>query len=426
MAQVFQDAACTRCGCVCDDLALHVESGRIVAAERACALGEPWLLGQTAEHESPVKVNGAPASFDEAVGRAAEILSLSRAPLIYGLSTSSTSGQRAAVELAETLGATIEPAASTLEAATILALQSVGASTATLGEVRNRADLVIYWGSNPQVSHPRHFERCVEAEGLFVPGGRRGRHVIVVDIERTATAELADRFVQVEPGGDSHLITALRAVLKGEDSPAAPIGGVAWEEILTLAEQLKSCGYGAVFFGSGLARHTAPQAAVAALFELVTELNSHTRFVAQPMHSCGATNVLTWLTGFPMSVNFALGYPRYNPAEYSAEVLLERGAVDAVVLVGTEGVARLSPATRQTLARLPVISLESPTESCPIPAAVSFTTAVYGVHRRGTAYRMDGVPIPLRAVLDSSLPSDAEVLMAINEVCADETSRLAI
>jgi formylmethanofuran dehydrogenase subunit B len=57
---------------------------------------------------------------------------------------------------------------------------------------------------------------------------------------------------------------------------------------------------------------------------------------------------------------------------------------------------------------------------------VSFTTAVYGVHRRGTAYRMDGVPIPLRAVLDSSLPSDAEVLMAINEVCADETSRLAI
>ncbi len=423
MAKVFHDAACTRCGCVCDDLTLHVQSGRIVAAERACVLGEPWLLGQTTELESPVKIDGAPATFDMAVQRAAEILSPSRAPLIYGLSTSSTPGQRAAVQLAETLGATVDPSASALGTASILALQSVGASTATLGEVKNRADLVIYWGSNPQTSHPRHVERCVDAAGLFVPGGRRDRRLVVVDVERTATADLADRFVQVEPGGDSQLISALRAVLKGEDIPIAPAGGVAFDDVIALGAPLKSCKYGAVFFGSGLTRHTAPQATVAALFELVTELNAHTRFIAQPMHSGGATNVLTWLTGFPLNVNFALGYPRYSPAEYSAEALLESGDVDAVVLVGTEGVAELSAAAQQVLAQLPVVALEHPTESCPIPAAVSFTTAVYGVHRPGTAYRMDGVPIPLRAVLDSPLPSDAEVLTAINEVCADETLR---
>mgnify|MGYP003342386529 FL=1 len=45
--------------------------------------------------------------------------------------------------------------------------------------------------------------------------------------------------------------------------------------------------------------------------------------------------------------------------------------------------------------------------------AVRFRTAVYGIHRRGTAYRMDEVPIPLRQLLPSDLPSDDEVLRAV-------------
>ena len=48
-----------------------------------------------------------------------------------------------------------------------------------------------------------------------------------------------------------------------------------------------------------------------------------------------------------------------------------------------------------------------------VAPTVRITTAVYGVHLPGTAYRMDEVPIPLRAVLPASYPSDAEVLAAI-------------
>jgi len=46
---------------------------------------------------------------------------------------------------------------------------------------------------------------------------------------------------------------------------------------------------------------------------------------------------------------------------------------------------------------------------------VRFTTAVYGIHRAGTAYRMDEVPIPLRGFLPSPLPSDDEVLDGLRE-----------
>ena len=67
----------------------------------------------------------------------------------------------------------------------------------TLGEVKNRADLVVYWGSDPVESHPRHLERFVLAPGKFVPQGRRGRTLVVADVKRTATAELADFFLNL-------------------------------------------------------------------------------------------------------------------------------------------------------------------------------------------------------------------------------------
>jgi formylmethanofuran dehydrogenase subunit B len=44
---------------------------------------------------------------------------------------------------------------------------------------------------------------------------------------------------------------------------------------------------------------------------------------------------------------------------------------------------------------------------------VQFTTAIYGIHAPGTAYRMDEVPIPLRRLIPSSYPSDDEILDAI-------------
>jgi formylmethanofuran dehydrogenase subunit B len=49
----------------------------------------------------------------------------------------------------------------------------------------------------------------------------------------------------------------------------------------------------------------------------------------------------------------------------------------------------------------------------PIEPTVRFTTAIYGIHREGTAYRMDEVPIPLRRALESPYSSDGEVLRAI-------------
>ena len=416
----FEHVACTVCGCVCDDLRITVENGRITKAEGACHLAEPWYLGQDQVQPPVAQIEGKPATLEAALIRAADILRAASSPLIYGLSRSSTDGQRAAVSLAERLGATIDTTASTCHAPSIMAMQDVGEVSCTLGEVKNRADLVIFWGANPVESHPRHFERySLLPQGRFIPGGRADRTLVVADVKPTASTEAADLFLRVEPGRDFEALTTLRKLIRGEAVATSASTGAPLAVLNELARRMKSCRYGVVFFGLGLSMTGLGQHNVGALLLLVRDLNASTRFCARrlryPGDVTGADTVLAWQTGYPFSVNFFRGYPRFNPGEFSAQEMLERGEVDACVLVGSEGVGRFSKSAVDRLRRIPTIALDYPTVESFISPTVRFTTAVYGVHQPGTAFRMDGIPIRLRSFLPTDYPSDSDVLKAIED-----------
>jgi formylmethanofuran dehydrogenase subunit B len=413
--QTFSDIACTVCGCVCDDLELTIDNGRIVHHHRACHLAESWLLAINDSRPPEAMLQGRASTMDAAIQHAACILRESRNPLIFGLSRSSTPGQRAAVQLAERLGANIDTTASVCHGPSIVAVQQVGESTCSLGEVRNRADLVIFWGANPMVSHPRHFERySVDPAGQFVPEGRRNRTVVVVDTKPTATTELADLFLCIRPEMDFEVLWTLRALVQGEQPAVRCDLGIPIDALQDLSQRMIHCKYGVVFFGLGVAQRRLGHLTVEALLRLTRDLNAHTRFCARrlriPGDVTGADNVLCWQTGYPFAVNLARGFPRYNPGEFSANELLARNEVDACVLVGGESVSLLSEPARRWLERIPTVLLEYPHVNSPVRADVRFTTAVYGIHAPGTAYRMDEVPIPLRCVMKSPYRTDEEVL----------------
>jgi formylmethanofuran dehydrogenase subunit B len=406
------------CGCVCDDLALGIEHGRIVPVRGACKLAEPWFAALNESNPPAACIEGQPATYEAALVRAAGILRDSRNPLIFGLSRSSTPGQRAAVRLAERLRGNIDTTASVCHGPSIMAIQQVGESTCTLGEVRNRADLVIFWGANPVESHPRHFERySVEPAGQFVPRGRADRTIVVVDTKPTATSELADVFLRVNPGADFEIFWTLRALIRGDECATACETGISMDALRDLARRMTQCRYGVVFFGLGIAQQGLGHLTVDALLRLTDELNAHTRFCARrlrlPGDVTGADNVLCWQTGYPFAVNLSRGFPRYNPGEYSAIELLARGEVDACLFVGSESVPLLSGPAQANLQQIPTIVLEYPHMDSPFQPTVRFTTAVYGVHAAGTAYRMDEVPIPLRQVTASDYKTDEEILVAV-------------
>jgi formylmethanofuran dehydrogenase subunit B len=211
----------------------------------------------------------------------------------------------------------------------------------------------------------------------------------------------------------------LRSLVRGIEPEPSSFTGAGQSALVDLAKRMQSCRCGVVFFGMGLAGSALGHRNVEALLRLVRDLNAFTRFHARRMRIygdvTGADNVLCWQTGFPFSVNLSRGYPRFNPGEYSANEVLERGEADACLLVGSETVPQMSPRAQAFLRQIPTIALDHPTVASAIKPTIRFTTAVYGIHLPGTAYRMDEVPIPLRAVLPAKYPSDADVLRRIRQ-----------
>ena len=422
--RTFEDVACTVCGCVCDDLSLMVDGNQIHSVTGACHLSESWFLNQDSKRPPEASIGGRPSSLDSAIEKAASILANSRWPLVYGLSRSSTDGQRAAVRLADAIAGNVDTTASLCHGPSIMAIQEAGESTCSLGEIRNRADFVVFWGVDPVHTHPRHFERySVEPTGQFIPNGRKDRTVVVIDSKRTETAEMADVFLQVPDDRHFEIAWTIRGLLRGIKPAATSNIPVNLETLTSLTDQMKQCRCGVFFFGLGLARQKSGHRDVEAVLRLTRDLNAHTRFHARRMRMhgdvTGADTVLCWQTGFPFAVNLTRGYPRYNPGEFTANEMLERGEADACLLVGGESLPEMSDTARRRLNQIPTILLDHPTVEQHFQPTVQFTTSVYGIHLPGTAYRMDEVPIPLRPVMPQHYASDDEVLKAIAERVKD-------
>ena len=172
-AKVIQSVTCPICGCLCDDIEVTVENNEVTKIKNGCAVCEAKFLGYKGEHRihTPLmRKEGklVPVSMDEAVHAAAEVLANAQLPIIYGWSSTSSEAQRAGMELTEEIGGIMDNTAVVCHGPSILGVQEVGIPTATLGQIRHRADLIIYWGCDPWSAHPRHLERYTSfTEGRF-------------------------------------------------------------------------------------------------------------------------------------------------------------------------------------------------------------------------------------------------------------------
>jgi formylmethanofuran dehydrogenase subunit B len=422
--KVVKNATCTFCGCVCDDMELTVDidEKRITKAKNACVLGRAWFAEHVIEDRPPAMIDGKAVSVAEAIEEAAQVLTKAKFPITYGLSDTTCEAQRQAVAITDIIHGTIDTTTSVCHGPSGLAFQGVGESTMTLGEVKNRADFIIYWGGNPAESHPRHFAKyTVTPKGMFTPNGKRDRTVVLVDVRKTPSTPVADIILLVKPGKDFELLWALRALVKGKriNPDIESITGVSLDTLQDLVQRMKTCRYGVLFFGMGLTMTRGRHFNSGALLALATDLNEFTHFVAKPVRGhgnvTGADNVVSWQTGYPFGVNFSLGYPRFNPGEFTTVDTLSRGDADAALIIASDPASNFPRAAIDHLHRIPVISLDTKSSITSKLAHVAFATATYGINTSGTVYRMDDVPITLRKAFDSPFPTDEEILTAIKK-----------
>jgi formylmethanofuran dehydrogenase subunit B len=425
MASVITDALCPFCGCVCDDITIVTENNKIIEAKHACKLGAAKIMGH---HRIKVPMmrkdknsDFKEVSYDEAINEAAAILAKSKRPLLYGWASALCEVHKKGILLAEEVGAIIDNTATVCHGPSTLAVHEKGLPSSTLGQIKNRADVVVFWGSNPVQAHPRHMGRySVFAKGFFSEKGRRGRKIIVVDVRKTDTANVADEYIQVAQGSDYLVLSALRAILSGhaEVVPEA-VGGVQKEQLIKLVETLKTAKFGAVFFGMGLTQSMGRYKNIDNAISLITELNSFTKYVIMPMRGhynvTGFGQVCSWETGFASAVDFARGAPYYNPGETTANDLLMRKETDAAMIIAGDAGAHFPADSVRHLAKIPVVQVDPYWNPTTEVANVVIPVAICGVEVEGTAYRMDGVSLRFRKMIEPTHPTDIEILEKITE-----------
>jgi len=417
----IRDVPCPFCGCLCDDISVRLEDNRITGVENCCTLGNAKFLSKSRLQHPIMRKDGKwiEVTYEEAIDETARILSDAMRPLLYGWSGTIGEAQVVGVHLAEEIGALIDSTTSVCHNPSILAIQEVGHPGCTLGQVKNRADLVVYWGCNPIEAHPRHMSRYTTyADGYFIDNTATDRKVIVVDIRRSDGAKIADEFIQVKPGGDYLILSALRAMVRGKDEVVPDsVAGVEKVQLQRVADLMMKAKFGAVFFGLGVTMSRGKYKNVRNAIELVSELNRKTKFTISAMRGhfnvYGFNEVLTWMAGYPFAVDFSRGIAFYNPGETSVIDLLERKEPDACLVVASDPGAHFPKSTIEHMASIPTVQIDPCVNATTALCQVQIPVAITGVESAGTAYRMDGVPIRMKKVIETEFPTDQEILERI-------------
>ncbi|MCE5297604.1 MAG: molybdopterin-dependent oxidoreductase, partial [Methanoregulaceae archaeon] len=167
MTKTVTDVICPFCGTLCDDLEVEVsDDGKtIVDVYNACAIGaEKFMHAQAKDRVKRPRMQQPDGSYkevtyDEAVEYTAQMFAKAKKPLMYGWSSTSCEAQSVGHEIAEKAGAIVDNTATVCHGTTLIAVQDVGIPSCTLGEVKNRADRILFWGCNPTHAHPRHQSR---------------------------------------------------------------------------------------------------------------------------------------------------------------------------------------------------------------------------------------------------------------------------
>src|SRR5262249_60425858 len=148
----------------------------------------------------------------------------------------------------------------------------------------------MYWGGNPAECHPRHFTKyTIMQKGKFVPEGRKGRTMVLVDIRETPSARAADIFLQVRPSKDFEVATTLRALIKNQPVDRALVEetGLTLERLQDIAGRMTRAKFGVIFFCMGLSMTRGKHMNSGAVLNLTEEVNEFTAFLCMPESSPG-------------------------------------------------------------------------------------------------------------------------------------------
>lgn len=389
---------CPFCSLLCDDFSLEAGAELRLRGSN-CARANAGLAAFAADVATTgALIDGEAASTAAALDAAAVRLAAARQPLISGLATD-VMGMRALYALADASGAIVDHAHGDTLMHSLRALQDKGLFYTTLAEIRNRADLIVCLGTDPNAHYPEFFRRCAPAAGSTM-----AREVVFVGGKGDETAVGASTVEHIAGEGDIFDLAAqLAAQVSGRRVPDEN------GQLAALAARMHAAGYCVIVWEAGLLPRHGSLVGEAVL-RMVNALNRKSRAAAFCLTGSDgaytANYVSTWMSGLPLRTGvFARGL-QHDPVRYAGERLLADAAVDALLWVSSLGPELLPPATD-----CPTVVLGHPAQG---PALASRADTIFipvttpGIGSAGHLFRADGgVVLPLHAVRNDGLPTVA-------------------
>lgn len=409
---VVNNVTCPFCGLACDDLRLNITPETGIVEAFGCERSVKLFGELTKSHAASPLISGKPSSFESSVAQAAKILGSAQQPLLGGLGAD-VGGIRAALRLADRLGAAVDHMNTRGLMRNLLTLQDTGWIASTFAEVRTRADFVLIVGTDLVSRFPRVIERLIaRTDSPFhdKPIDRR-----VVCLGPSAPSLPVSQIIDCPQERLGEVLGAMRALLAGRYLQAESVAGIPVDTLRGIVEEMQNARYGIIAWAAADIDVAHGELTVQTLCSLISDLNETTRFGGLPLGGndgdVTANQVTAWQTGFPLRTGFGRGVPDYDPIHFSAERMIANGDADALLWISAFDPTRLPPGFAK-----PTIVIGGSTMKFDKPPEVFIPVSTPGLHHAGHFFRSDSVmAVRLRKLTDSPLPSVAQTLTAIEQ-----------
>lgn len=409
---VTKDVPCPFCGILCDDLVIQNEKNGLKVLKNGCSKSISLFEKELAKASAQIK--GKNVSLDEAIVEASSILKKSHAPLFAGLGTE-VSGMRNVMELADKTGAILDHMHGDGLIRNTLVLQDLGWMMTTMAEIKNRADLVIFAGTDA-TNFPRFYERVIwnknamfqkeDKEIVYIgndlnskpgisPNGKRPTHL------KCKTEEIGE------------IISSLHTLVSGATLDVKEVAGIKMKTLQTLAEKMKTIKYGVIVWAPGELDTPHAELTIQNFCETVKYLTRFTRFAGFSLGGndggMSAIGVSAWQSGYPLRINYNKGYPDYDAHRYTTKNVLKNKEVDTLLWISSFESNVIPPR-----AQIPTIVLGNPGHKLGFKPDVFIPVSTPGIDHTGQIIRTDSViSLALKKVRQSPYESVHSVIKQI-------------
>lgn len=351
-------------------------------------------------------IAGEPVTLDAAIAEAAGLVAASNQTLIAGLGTD-VAGARAAIALAQRVGAAIDHMHSESLLRDLDVLRSSGVMATTPTEADVHADTLLLAGPLP---HDGLLQQIVSGSGGRTGRGRARRIFWLCPGNSAARVLGGKNNVQVigkAPRDLPALLAALRARIADRPIAKTAVSARLLEQILG---ELKVSRFGVAIWSVA----DIDALTIEMLCGMVNDLNATTRFSTLPLqpadNALGTLQVCGWTMGVPMRTGFGRFYPHHDPWLFDSRRLAEAGETDCVIWISAYR-AETPPWCEAT----PTIALTADGAGFGVPPRVHIAVGTPAVDHAAVHY------VPATGTLAALAASQPSQMISV----ADAISRIA-